>query len=73
MSVASGRWGDPRNREAVGIPPGVWSRREPVVETTIFSDRFDITISLLQLEQHLHADDFEVQPEGDLVAGIPKA
>ena len=73
MSVASGRWGDTRNREAVGIPPGVWFRREPVVETTIFSDRFDMTISLLQLEQHLRADDFEVQPEEDLVDRILKA
>jgi hypothetical protein len=63
MSVASGQWGDARKREAVAIPPGVWLPREPVVETTIFSDRFDMTISLLQLECDAHAATVDAEPE----------
>lgn len=63
MSVASGPYGDARKREAVAIPPGVWFPREPVVETTIFSDRFDMTVSLLQLEHDPHADSVDVEPE----------
>lgn len=63
MSVASGRRGDARKRDAVAIPPGVWFPQEPVAETTIFSDRFDMTISLLQLEHDLQADSVEVEPE----------
>jgi hypothetical protein len=67
MSVASGRYGDAPKRADVAIPPGVWFPREPVVETAIFSDRFDMTISLLQLEQNSRADDIDVEPEEDLV------
>lgn len=63
MSVASGRYGDARKREVVAIPPGVWFPREPVVETTIFSDRFDMTISLLQLERDAHPGSFDAEPE----------
>ena len=51
MSVASGRYGGAPKREAVALPSGVWFPREPVVETTIVSDQFDMTISLLQLER----------------------
>lgn len=63
MSVASGRYGDARKRDAVAIPPGVWFPREPIVETTIFSDRFDMTISLLQLERDAHAGSVDLEPE----------
>jgi hypothetical protein len=63
MSVASGRWGDARKREGVPLPPGVWFPREGVIETTIFSDRFDMTISLLQLERDAHAGSFDAEPE----------
>jgi hypothetical protein len=70
-SVASWRYGDARKREAVALPPGVWFPREAVLETTIFSDRFDMTISLLQLERDPHAgasaDDPAVE---DLLDGI---
>ena len=63
MSVASGRYGDARKREAVAIPPGVWLPREPVVETTIFSDRFEMTISLLQLERDAPPAGVDAEPE----------
>ena len=63
MSVASGRYGDARKREAVAIPPGVWFPREAVAESTIFSDRFDMTISLLQLESDPSAGSVDVEPE----------
>lgn len=67
MSIASGRWGGAHNREAVALPPGAWFPREPAFETTIFSDRFDMTISLLQLERHAQADELDVDAEGDLL------
>jgi hypothetical protein len=38
--------------------------REPIVETTIFLDRFDMMISLLQLERDPHAGGVDVGPEG---------
>jgi hypothetical protein len=41
----------------------VWFPREPVVETTIFSDRFDLTISLLQLEGGSPSDGVDAEPE----------
>ena len=65
MSVASGRYGDARKRETVALPPGVWFPREPVIETTIFSDRFDMTISLLQLERDAPPASVDAEPEQD--------
>jgi hypothetical protein len=62
MSVASGRYGDARKREAVALPLGVWFPREPVVETTIFSDRFDMAISLLQLERDALSAGVDAEP-----------
>lgn len=73
MSIASGQCGDFNDREAVALPSGVWFAREPVFETTIFSDRFDMTISLLQLEQSSRADDIDVEPEEDLVDRIGRS
>ncbi len=63
MSVASGKRGSPRTRAGIGLPPGVWFPQEAVVETTIFSDRFDMTISLLQLEDGVPAVGVDAEPE----------
>jgi hypothetical protein len=63
MSIASGRYGSAHKRKAVAIPPGEWLPREPVAETTIFSDRFDMTISLLQLERDVSCTGIDMQPE----------
>lgn len=71
MSIASGRCGAFHDRGAVALPAGVWFAREPVCETTIFSERFDMTISLLQLEADPYggasAEDSAID---DLVAGL---
>ena len=72
MSVASGQWGGEHNRKAVALPPGVWFAWEPVFETTIFSDRFDMTISLLRLERDPPTKDVETEPEEDLVDHFDK-
>jgi hypothetical protein len=63
MSVASGQRGDARKRAGVSIPPGVWFPREAVLETTIFSDRFDMTISLIQLEGYGPYAGVDPEPE----------
>ena len=64
-AIASRRCGVTYNRKVVALPPGVWFPREPVFETTIFSDRFDMTISLLQLERDPHAGSVDVEPEDE--------
>jgi hypothetical protein len=61
--VGSVRYDDTRKRDAVAIPPGVWFPGEPVVETAIFSDRFDMTISLLQLERDSLTASVDAEPE----------
>ncbi len=38
-------------KEGFEMAPGVWRPNEPVVEMTIFSDRYDMTISLLLLSK----------------------
>lgn len=43
-------FGDTRAaKNGLELPPGVWRPDEPVTEMTIFSDRYDVTISLLLL------------------------
>jgi hypothetical protein len=42
--------GDP-DRAGVKLPAGVWQRREAVTEFTIFSDRYEATISLLLIDE----------------------
>jgi hypothetical protein len=49
-SVAGGAFGDSELRTPVELPAGVWLPNEPVIEMTIVSDRFDMTLSLLPLE-----------------------
>ncbi|NKD87726.1 ImmA/IrrE family metallo-endopeptidase [Haematospirillum sp. 15-248] len=49
-SVAGGAFGDSELRAPVALPAGVWLPNEPVTEMTIVSDRFDMTLSLLLLE-----------------------
>jgi hypothetical protein len=49
-SVAGGGFGDSELRASVELPAGVWFPNEPVTEMTIVSDRFDMTLSLLLLE-----------------------
>ncbi len=49
-SVAGGAFGESELRTPVELPAGVWFPNEPVTEMTIVSDRFDMTLSLLLLE-----------------------
>lgn len=67
MSVASGRYGDLWDWRTLQLPPGVWFPREPTIETTIFSDRFDMTISLLQLERDGPSARVDAKPEEEHV------
>ena len=49
-SVAGGAFGASELRASVELPAGVWFPNEPATEMTIVSDRFDMTLSLLLLE-----------------------
>lgn len=51
ISLASGRITSKNQRQGVELPPGTWFE-EGCVETVIFSELYDFTISVLQLENN---------------------
>lgn len=66
-SVAGGAFGDSELRAPVELPAGVWFPNEPVTEMTIVSDRFDMTLSLLVLQDQHAGADMDDEPEKDLL------
>ena len=66
-SVAGGAFGDSELRAPVALPAGVWFSYEPVTEMTIVSDRFDMTLSLLMLQDQHSGADMDEEPEKDLL------
>ena len=66
-SVAGGAFGASDLRAPVSLPAGVWFPNEPVTETTIVSDRFDMTLSLLMLENTQSASEINEEIDEDVV------
>jgi hypothetical protein len=66
-SVAGGAFGDSELRAPVELPAGVWFPNEPVTEMTIVSDRFDMTLSLLLLQDQQSVAHMDEEPEKDVL------
>ena len=64
-SVAGGAFGASELRAPVSLPAGVWFPNEPVTEMTIVSDRFDMSLSLLLLQQRYSSSEVDAEPEED--------
>ena len=61
--AARGRNGG-KSVDSAQFEKGVWFEREPCTEVALFSDRFDLTISLLQLGEAPRRTEVDDSPEG---------
>jgi hypothetical protein len=72
-SVAGGAYGGSEMRAPVALPAGVWFPNEPVTEMTIVSDRFDMTLSLLLLENTQSGAGLDEDVDEDVLGRIERS